>query len=242
METTVKLETSVTETGEIKYGLKRYELLGFTQHMGTTGDNGHYRAFLRENCLVFDDLGGSEEDPDIGPFEYEDYLEAEEQGYMYLYKKIPQRSSVPNSTSSQATEEGHLEHDQEQLKAEGDRGTGVSRGMTFLAAAPPSCSTASSPAPLNKENNFNPVVVDPVFTTPVKRKQTSTASSTPTSVNGQSSGTPTKQQKILLPSPGKRDLQAQSQELPVSQRETIEEMAEMVALGEVCHGPVKVCL
>ena len=87
MKTTVKLETRVTETGEITYGLRRYNLLGFSEHLGTTGDNGHYRAFLRENCLVFDDFGGSE-DPAVYPFEEEDFWDAEKQGYVYLYKKI----------------------------------------------------------------------------------------------------------------------------------------------------------
>ena len=119
-------------------------------------------------------------------------------------------------------------------------GTLAVGGMTILAAA--QCSTASSPAPLNKENSFNPVVSDQVFSTPVKRKQSQMASSTPTSADSQSYGTPAKKKKNPLPSPsaGKRYLQAQSQELPVSQMEHIEEIAEMLAFGEVCHEPVKV--
>ena len=135
----------------------------------------------------------------------------------------------------------------DQGQGEGAGKTGVSpgvSGMSALATAPESSLTASSPSPLSpkgddRETNFNPVVIDPVFVTPVKRKQR-TASSTPTSADSQSSRTSAKKKRMLLPSPGKRYLQAQPQAQTVPQTETVEEIAEMVALGEVCHEPVKV--
>ena len=135
----------------------------------------------------------------------------------------------------------------DQGQGEGAGRTGESpgvSGMSALATAPESSLTASSPSPLSpkgddRETNFNPVVIDPVFVTPVKRKQR-TASSTPTSADSQSSRTSAKKKRMLLPSPGKRYLQAQPQAQTVPQTETVEEIAEMVALGEVCHEPAKV--
>ena len=47
---------------------------------------------------------------------------------------------------------------------------------------------------------------------------------------------------MLLPSPGKRYLQVQaSQENEVSELESIEEEAEIVAFGTPIHEPVEVC-
>ena len=147
----------------------------------------------------------------------------------------PMDLSTPSKKSSGSPSMGDVEVDEEAGRL------GVAPrdiDMTFLAAAP--CSTVSSPAPLSKESSFDPVVSDPVFRTPVKRKQSQMASSTPTSADSQSSGTQAKKKKHPLPSPGKRYLQTQSQDMSSPQIETIEQIAEMVALGEVCHEPVKV--
>ena len=90
---------------------------------------------------------------------------------------------MPTSTSStpqsrQAIEEGLQEHDQEQLKADGDGRTGVSPGVSgksALAAAPESCLRAPSPLPLSSSGDdlavfsdvtWNEKVLEPVLKTP----------------------------------------------------------------------------
>ena len=95
---------------------------------------------------------------------------------------------------------------------------------------------------------FDGNVIEPVMKTPAKdqmRKRKMTPISTPpssvsTKNSTSSNGSPAK--KMLLPSPGKRYLQAQaSQENEVSELESIEEEAEMVAFGTPIHEPVEVC-
>ena len=95
---------------------------------------------------------------------------------------------------------------------------------------------------------FDGNFIEPVMKTPSKdqmRKRKSTLISTPpssasTNNSTSSNGSPAK--KMLLPSPGKRYLQAQaSQENEVSKLESIEEEAEMVSFGTAIHEPVEVC-
>ena len=91
---TRKVMAKVTKTEVIQYQLKRYDLIGFSEHLGETVHNGHYRSFLEKTHQQFDDLGGNEVD-DRGvviPLELtlpdeEDYADSKEQGYVYLYKK-----------------------------------------------------------------------------------------------------------------------------------------------------------
>ena len=171
---------------------------------------------------------------------------------------------MPTSTSStpqsrQAIEEGLLELDQEQLQRDGDETTGVPpgvSGMSDLGADPAACLTGPSPLPLTTncddvpdDTNFDEQVLDQVMKTPskpIKRKlavtPSSSAPSPDTSHKTGESKSNDKRPKRLLPSPGKRWLEQVSKESNITHSETIEDMAEMVALGEVCHEPVKVCL
>ena len=170
-------------------------------------------------------------------------------------------SSTPQS--SQDIKEELLELDQEQLHREGDGTTGVPpgvSGMSDLGASPAACLRGPSPLPLSTNSdevpddpNFDDQVLDQVMKTPskpIKRKlaitpSSSAMSSAPSPDTSHKTGeskSHDKRQKRLLPSPGKRWLAEVSEEINNTQSETIEDIAEMVALGEVCHGPVKVCL
>ena len=95
--------------------------------------------------------------------------------------------------------------------------------------------------------NWNDQVMDPVIKTPSKKpaslsKKRKSLETTPSlSSLSDSSGSSVKKARQLLPSPGKRYLQAQEAgEVSEPQLETVEEMAEMVAFGEVTHEPPKV--
>lgn len=117
-----------------------------------------------------------------------------------------------------------------------------------------SCSTAPSPMPLSTNteddldnSNFNEQMLDKGMKTPskgMKRKlvftppasSPSSARSSDTDKTGQDKGP---KRLFPSPSPGKRWL-AQIPENENTQSETIEEMAEMVQYGQICHGPVKV--
>ena len=117
-----------------------------------------------------------------------------------------------------------------------------------------SCSTAPSPMPLSTNtiddldnSNFNEQMLDKGMKTPSKGKKRklvftppasspSSARSSDTDKTGQDKGP---KRLFPSPSPGKRWL-AQIPENENTQSETIEEMAEMVQYGQVCHGPVKV--
>ena len=90
---------------------------------------------------------------------------------------------------------------------------------------------------------FDGNVIEPVMKTPSKDlKRKMDVPSAPTTPTDQpaGSGSPVKKTKVLLPSPGKRWLARASQSSEETQMETIDEVAEMVALGEVCHKPVQV--
>ena len=124
-------------------------------------------------------------------------------------------------------------------------------------------STAPSPHPLSnspekmeesEENaemvpdvNWNDQVMDPIIKTPSKtpaslsKKRKSLETTPSLSSLSDSSGYSVKKARQLLPSPGKRYLQAQEAgEVSEPQLETVEEIAEMVAFGEVTHEPPKV--
>ena len=95
--------------------------------------------------------------------------------------------------------------------------------------------------------NWNDQVMDPVIKTPSKtpaslsKKRKSLETTPSLSSLSDSSGSSVKKARQLLPSPGKRYLQAQEAgEVSEPQLETVEEMAEMVAFGEVTHEPPKV--
>ena len=107
---------------------------------------------------------------------------------------------MPTSTSStpqsrQAIEEGLQEHDQEQLKAEGDE-----------------CSTDQGP-----DIDWTDQVMDPILKTPSKslsssKRKHKSPVATPSSSKSSASSTPwSKVPRLLLPSPGKRYLQQQSE-------------------------------
>ncbi len=125
-------------------------------------------------------------------------------------------------------------------------------------------STAPSPHPLSnspekmeesEENaemvpdvNWNDQVMDPVIKTPSKtpaslsKKRKSLETTPSLSSLSDSSGSSVKKARQLLPSPGKRYLQAQEAgEVSEPQLETIEEMAEMIVCGQICPEQPKVC-
>ena len=96
--------------------------------------------------------------------------------------------------------------------------------------------------------NWNDQVMDPVIKTPSKtpasltKKRKSLETSVSLSSMSESSGSSVKRARLLLPSPGKRYLQAQEAgELSEPQLETVEEMAEMIVCGQICPDQPKVC-
>lgn len=100
-------------------------------------------------------------------------------------------------------------------------------------------STDETPAVDSVLTSMSDGLLDPVVKTPskgIKRKLTLTPKASPTS----SCSDTTKRTKLLLPSPGKRWLAQVSQESNEPPIETIEDMAEIVALGQTCYEPVKV--
>ena len=140
---------------------------------------------------------------------------------------------MPTSTSStpqsrQAIEEGLLEHDHKQLKAEGDE-----------------CSTDQGP-----DIDWTDQVMDPILKTPSKslsssKRKHKSPVTTPSSSKS-SSAPSTKVPRLLLPSPGKRYLQQQahaqqSEEANHQEVDTVEDLVEKIVFGEISQGPPKVC-
>ena len=110
------------------------------------------------------------------------------------------------------------------------------RMLPVEAATPDLTSIALDPI-------FDGNVIEPVMKTPskdLKRKMVVPSAPTRPTDQPAGSGSPVKKTKVLLPSPGKRWLARASQSSEETQMETIDEVAEMVALGEVCHKPVQV--
>ena len=138
---------------------------------------------------------------------------------------------MPTSTSSmpqsrQAIEEGLLEYDQEQLKAEGEE-----------------CSTDQDP-----DMDWTDQVMDPILKTPSKglssskRKHKSPVTTPSSSKSSLFSSTPSsKVPRLLLPSPGKRYLQQQSEELNHEKVDTVDDLVEKIVFGEISQGTPKVC-
>ena len=124
---------------------------------------------------------------------------------------------MPTSTSStpqsrQAIEEGLLEHDQEQLKAEGDEYT-----------------TDQDP-----DMDWTDQVMDPILKTPSKslssskRKHKSPVATQSASKSSASSTPSSKVPRLLLPSPGKRYLQQQSEMEKADDFDQIEEITQFL--------------
>ena len=102
---------------------------------------------------------------------------------------------------------------------------------------------SSGPADIN----LNDWRIRPVLSTPSKALKRTTPSQSPlasvVSPTSQSFDSQLKKQRISLPSPGKRYLQQHpdvSQDGESPQLETVKELAELVAFGEVTHEPSKV--
>ena len=124
---------------------------------------------------------------------------------------------MPTSTSStpqsrQAIEEGLLEHDQKQPKAEGDE-----------------CSTDQGP-----DIDWTDQVMDPILKTPSKslssskRKHKSPVATQSASKSSASSTPSSKVPRLLLPSPGKRYLQQQSEMEKADDFDQIEEITQFL--------------
>ena len=165
----------------------------------------------------------------------------------------------PSSTPDlrQNLGEGLLELDEGRLQEEGAGRAGVPLGVSgtlAMAEAPASCSTAPSPLPLSnspekmdesgddfvtvQDVNWNDQVLDSVLKTPaksltsLKRKQKSPATTPSSSTPSDSSSA--KIPRLLLPSPGKRWLQAKEASLVEEpEQETVEELAERIVFGEI---------
>ena len=172
-------------------------------------------------------------------------------------------SSIPGFRQEQG--EGLLELDEGQLQGEGAGRAGVPLGVSGILAMTPSsasCSTAPSPLPLStspddtgddtdmfQNVNWNDQVLNPILKTPSKKqdswtpKRKSPGTAPALSSRSDSSASPAKKAKMLLPSPGKRWLQAKEVgEVFEPKMKTVEELAEMIVCGEICSEQPKVCL
>ncbi len=216
-ELTRKINVKVEESDSFIYAGRTYELCGFTVHTGASGNSGHYRAY-RVSGVVYDDHGGASE-PTLRKISPEGLDKQKQNGYIYLYKKKirPSESGSNTVQSSMATD------------------------TTYFTEETPAVDTVLTSRA--QDTHFNDCLMDPVVKTPskgIKRKLALTPEASQKSSCSDTSSDKTdtvKRTKKLLPSPGKRWLADASQ---VSSMETIEEMAETIALGQTCHEPVKV--
>ena len=101
---------------------------------------------------------------------------------------------------------------------------------------------------LAQDLNWNDQVLNPILKTPLKKQASLTQKrkspgTTPTSSSLSTSlASPAKQARLLLPSPGKRWLQAKEiGEVFEPQMKTVEELAEMIVCGEISSEQPKVC-
>ena len=215
-EVTRKINVKVTEADWFIYAARTYELCGFTVHTGESGNSGHYRAY-RVSGEEYDDHGGSSV-PTLRKISPERLEKMKQNGYIYLYKKKSRPSEFgPEAVPSKP------------------RVKPVQSSM----ATDTTWSTDETPAVDSVLTSMSDGLLDPVVKTPskgIKRKLNLTPKASPTS----SCSDTTKRTKLLLPSPGKRWLAQVSQESNEPPIETIEDMAEIVALGQTCYEPVKV--
>ena len=77
--------------------MEEYSLVGFSVHQGLNATSGHYVAYNSETTEKFDDLGGKRHDKygdlldDHGLVSRDQLAQAQEKGYIYLYKKVSDR-------------------------------------------------------------------------------------------------------------------------------------------------------
>ena len=255
---TRKINVKVKEADSFIYSDRTYELCGFTVHSGESANSGHYRAY-RVSGEVYDDHGGAA-DPTLRKVSPERLEQLKENGYLYLYKK----KSRPSESGPEAVpSEPRIEDSGEPMDLSTPSKSPESGGPLDLSTPSKKSTLSSSPGPLSSDVdrrksssasstihgdvNLNDWRIRPVLSTPSKALKRTTPSQSPlasvVSPMSQSFDSQSKKPRISLPSPGKRYLQQHpdvSQDGESPQLETVKELAEMVAFGEVTHEPSKV--